>query len=78
MIDRNINYTNSCTDYCSFCAFYRPMGHAEGYMPSVPFWLDQLVATRVELDKQDVRTCASVETPTLGKRSESASRAERI
>src|SRR6058998_1794607 len=25
-IDRNINYTNFCTEYCSFCAFYRPIG----------------------------------------------------
>ena len=32
IIDRNINYTNFCTEYCSFCAFYRPLGHAEGYM----------------------------------------------
>src|SRR5258708_373622 len=32
IIDRNINYTNFCTEYCSFCAFYRPMGHAEGYL----------------------------------------------
>ena len=32
IIDRNINYTNLCTEYCSFCAFYRPMGHAEGYV----------------------------------------------
>ena len=31
-IDRNINYTNFCTEYCSFCAFYRPPGHAEGYL----------------------------------------------
>jgi cyclic dehypoxanthinyl futalosine synthase len=31
-IDRNINYTNFCTEYCSFCAFYRPLGHAEGYL----------------------------------------------
>jgi cyclic dehypoxanthinyl futalosine synthase len=31
-IDRNINYTNFCTEYCSFCAFYRPMGHDEGYL----------------------------------------------
>ena len=31
-IDRNINYTNVCTEYCSFCAFYRPPGHAEGYL----------------------------------------------
>jgi cyclic dehypoxanthinyl futalosine synthase len=32
IIDRNINYTNVCTEYCSFCAFYRPIGHAEGYV----------------------------------------------
>lgn len=32
IIDRNINYTNFCTEYCSFCAFYRPMGHGEGYV----------------------------------------------
>ncbi len=32
IIDRNINYTNFCTEYCSFCAFYRPMGHDEGYV----------------------------------------------
>ncbi len=32
IIDRNINYTNYCTEYCTFCAFYRPMGHAEGYV----------------------------------------------
>jgi len=31
-IDRNINYTNFCTEYCTFCAFYRPMGHQEGYV----------------------------------------------
>jgi cyclic dehypoxanthinyl futalosine synthase len=26
LIDRNIYYTNFCTEYCSFCAFYLPMG----------------------------------------------------
>ncbi|MGA8869686.1 MAG: cyclic dehypoxanthinyl futalosine synthase [Candidatus Acidiferrales bacterium] len=31
-IDRNINYTNFCTEYCSFCAFYRPLGSKEGYI----------------------------------------------
>jgi cyclic dehypoxanthinyl futalosine synthase len=31
-IDRNINYTNFCTEYCTFCAFYRPMGSPEGYI----------------------------------------------
>ena len=34
IIDRNINYTNFCTEYCTFCAFYRPLGHAEGYIQS--------------------------------------------
>jgi cyclic dehypoxanthinyl futalosine synthase len=32
IIDRNINYTNVCTEYCSFCAFYRPLGHDESYL----------------------------------------------
>ncbi|MGH9354976.1 MAG: cyclic dehypoxanthinyl futalosine synthase [Terriglobia bacterium] len=31
-VDRNINYTNFCTEYCSFCAFYRPAGSSEGYV----------------------------------------------
>jgi len=31
-IDRNINYTNICTEFCSFCAFYRPVGSPEGYL----------------------------------------------
>jgi cyclic dehypoxanthinyl futalosine synthase len=33
-IDRNINYTNFCTEYCSFCAFYRPIGAKDGYLLS--------------------------------------------
>jgi cyclic dehypoxanthinyl futalosine synthase len=35
IIDRNINYTNFCTEYCTFCAFYRPVKGkmaAEGYI----------------------------------------------
>lgn len=31
LIDRNINYTNICMARCSFCAFYRPPKHKEGY-----------------------------------------------
>src|SRR6202158_1400095 len=31
-IDRSINYTNFCTEYCSFCAFYRPLGAKDGYI----------------------------------------------
>src|SRR2546428_8902931 len=33
-IDRNINYTNFCTEDCSFCAFYRPLGAKDGYILS--------------------------------------------
>ncbi len=32
IIDRNVNYTNVCTTSCRFCAFYRPVGHPEGYV----------------------------------------------
>jgi cyclic dehypoxanthinyl futalosine synthase len=34
IVDRNVNYTNVCTTSCRFCAFYRPPGHAEGYVLS--------------------------------------------
>ena len=32
IIDRNVNYTNVCVARCAFCAFYRPVGAAEGYV----------------------------------------------
>jgi cyclic dehypoxanthinyl futalosine synthase len=35
IIDRNINYTNLCTEYCTFCAFYAPIkgpGRVKGYV----------------------------------------------
>ena len=31
VLDTNPNYTNVCTANCTFCSFYRPVGHAEGY-----------------------------------------------
>src|SRR4029077_20484561 len=31
VIDTTINYTNICNVHCSFCAFFRPEGHPEGY-----------------------------------------------
>lgn len=31
VIDTTINYTNVCNVHCSFCAFFRPEGHGEGY-----------------------------------------------
>ena len=44
-IDRNINYTNFCTEYCSFCAFYRPMGSKEGYILSFDTILHKIEET---------------------------------
>jgi cyclic dehypoxanthinyl futalosine synthase len=32
IIDRNINYTNVCKEFCSFCAFYRVKGDDEAYL----------------------------------------------
>ena len=32
IIDRNINYTNVCKEFCSFCAFYRVKGDSDAYV----------------------------------------------
>ena len=32
IIDRNVNYTNVCVARCNFCAFYRKVGSADGYV----------------------------------------------
>jgi cyclic dehypoxanthinyl futalosine synthase len=32
IIDRNINYTNVCKEFCSFCAFYRVKGDEDAYV----------------------------------------------
>lgn len=45
IIDRNINYTNFCTEYCTFCAFYRPMGHEEGYVLPIEVILEKIQET---------------------------------
>lgn len=34
VIDRNINYTNICTNECRFCAFYRLPGASDAYLLS--------------------------------------------
>lgn len=47
-IDRNINYSNSCTAVCDFCAFYRPPGHEDVYVLSKEI-LHQKVRETVEL-----------------------------
>ncbi|MBV8354867.1 MAG: dehypoxanthine futalosine cyclase, partial [Candidatus Eremiobacteraeota bacterium] len=31
VIDTTINYTNVCNVHCTFCAFFRPEHHKEGY-----------------------------------------------
>ena len=51
IVDRNINYTNFCTEYCSFCAFYRPL---TGKLASEGYILDfetiyQKIAETVEM-----------------------------
>jgi cyclic dehypoxanthinyl futalosine synthase len=35
VIDTTINYTNICNVHCSFCAFFRPEGHPEGYTMTI-------------------------------------------
>ena len=48
IIDRNINYTNFCTEYCSFCAFYRPLKGPtanEGYILSLETIYDKIAET---------------------------------
>jgi cyclic dehypoxanthinyl futalosine synthase len=51
-VDRNVNYTNVCITSCRFCAFYRPVGHPEGY-----------VLSRAELGKklQEVKDAGGVQ-----------------
>jgi len=46
IVDRNINYTNICACGCRFCAFFRPPGHAEGYVLS----RDELAAKVAETE----------------------------
>jgi cyclic dehypoxanthinyl futalosine synthase len=32
VIDRNVNYTDVCNIYCTFCAFYHKPGDSRGYV----------------------------------------------
>ena len=45
IIDRNVNYTNVCNAFCSFCAFYRAPGHDEGYVLPVEVIEDKIAET---------------------------------
>ena len=51
IVDRNVNYTNVCVAYCSFCAFYRAPGDAEGYVQSY----EEIGGRLAELAAQDGR-----------------------
>lgn len=43
IIDRNVNYTNVCKEFCSFCAFYRVKGDPEAYVLS-----DEVIHKKIE------------------------------
>ncbi|MDP2876618.1 MAG: hypothetical protein Q8O00_10575, partial [Holophaga sp.] len=45
VIDRNVNYTDICNVYCTFCAFYHRPGDTKGY-----------VLTREQLQKKAEET----------------------
>ncbi len=48
IIDRNINYTSFCTEYCTFCAFYRPLKGPradEGYILDFETIYDKIAET---------------------------------
>jgi cyclic dehypoxanthinyl futalosine synthase len=42
VVDTTINYTNVCNVHCTFCAFFRPEHHAEGYTMSHDTVLDRV------------------------------------
>lgn len=42
VVDTNPNYTNVCDVDCTFCAFYRPPGHAEAYTYSIEEMVDRI------------------------------------
>lgn len=42
VIDTTINYTNVCNVHCTFCAFFRPEHHKEGYTMSYDQVLDRV------------------------------------
>lgn len=44
-IDRNVNYSNVCAAVCDFCAFYRPLKHAEAYVLPTEVILEKIQET---------------------------------
>jgi cyclic dehypoxanthinyl futalosine synthase len=53
IIDRNINYTNVCNAFCSFCAFYRAPKHEEGYLQPVES-IEQKIRETYELGGRQI------------------------
>ncbi|MDD4600678.1 Cyclic dehypoxanthine futalosine synthase [bioreactor metagenome] len=45
VIDRNINYTNICTNECRFCAFFRPKDHHDAYLLPQSAIMDKIQET---------------------------------
>lgn len=45
IVDRNINYTNICTNECRFCAFYRSQNHKDAYVLSRSIIIDKVRET---------------------------------
>lgn len=43
--DTNLNYTNVCDAYCTFCAFYRVKGAKDAYTYTVPEMLEKIRAS---------------------------------
>ncbi|NIM19366.1 MAG: dehypoxanthine futalosine cyclase [Candidatus Latescibacteria bacterium] len=41
VIDTNLNYSNVCDAYCTFCAFFRPPGHKEAYTHSIEAMMER-------------------------------------
>ncbi len=45
VVDRNINYTNICMSCCRFCAFYKKVGQAGGYVIKKELLSDKIKET---------------------------------
>ncbi len=52
VVDTNLNYTNICDAYCTFCAFYRTEKDPDGYTYSV----DQMMTMMGEASQKGVTT----------------------
>ncbi len=53
IVDRNINYTNVCVSACKFCAFFKPPGHADGYVLSFEE-LERKISETIQLGGEQI------------------------